>query len=153
MRRPSSDLRFALSTFVDRWEREGVVSHEQAERMRTDLGISPQAPLPTRQPVPAQPVSGQRTSLLIEALAYLGGVIVLVAAVILTARYWPDMSDTAQLGLVGGVAVLLVLAGFATPKNLGAASVRFQSLALFTSSEGRTVVDRIGPSTLRGPSS
>jgi hypothetical protein len=29
---------------------------------------------------------------------------------------------------------------------------RFQSLALFSNAEGRTVVDRIGPSTLRGPS-
>jgi hypothetical protein len=121
---------------IDRWVGEGLISNAQAERMREDLGLqsAQRAPAqPVSTPLPDRPSSAarpprDRTSLMIEALAYLGGVIVLVAAGLLAAQYWGALSEEAQLGVVGGAAAMLLIAGQAVPRYLGAASIRLRSV-------------------------
>jgi hypothetical protein len=121
---------------IDRWLGEGLITRVQAERMRADLGLrsaqsalaEPVSPSSAQAPPIVGPPQRDRTSLMIEALAYLGGVIVLVAAGLLAAQYWDALSEVAQLGVVSGGAALLLIAGLAVPKHLGATSIRLRSV-------------------------
>ena len=136
MRQSSTDHRPLGPELIDRWLGEGLITRAQAERMRADLGLSSARPAPVEPVAPssvqAAPIVGpperDRTSLMIEALAYLGGVIVLVAAGLLAAQYWDALSEVAQLGVVSGGAALLLVAGLAVPKHLGATSIRLRSV-------------------------
>jgi hypothetical protein len=49
--------------------------------------------------------------LVTEALGYLGGVLILVAAGLITARFWEDMALGLRLGLVAAASVLLLAIG------------------------------------------
>ena len=113
--RASTDERpgmLSLPDLIDRWVADGLITPAQAERMRADLGLT-QPPAGTAR----SDEGPRRTSLVAEALAYLGGVIVLVAAGLISARYWHSLTDNAQLGVVGGAATVLLLAGFAVPAS------------------------------------
>src|SRR4051794_21806578 len=136
MRRSPADFRPLGPALIDRWLGEGLITSAQAERMRADLDLTPAQRTPVQPeslspldhaPLVASP-SRDRPSLVIEALAYLGGVIVLVAAGLLAAQYWDALSDVARLGLVGGTAALLLIAGLLIPKHLGATSIRLRSV-------------------------
>lgn len=106
---------------------EGVITSAQAGRMRGDLGLPglPPAPVPAH---PARRDAPQRTSLMVEALAYLGGVVVLVAAGLIAAQYWESLGETGQLTVVGGAAAALLFAGFAVSVSHGGAGVRLRSV-------------------------
>jgi hypothetical protein len=133
MGRSSTDHRPLGAELIDRWVDDGLITNAQADRMRADLDLGPAPAQPVspsssdRSRIVARPLR-DRTSLMIEALAYLGGVIVLVAAGLLAAQYWDAMSEVAQLGAVGGAAALLLIAGLAVPKHLGATSIRLRSV-------------------------
>lgn len=68
------------------------------------------------------------TSLVTEAMGYLGGVIVLVASGLVTGWFWADMSTLVRLGLAGGVAALLLVAGAAVSRRHGATGDRLRSV-------------------------
>jgi hypothetical protein len=124
MRQSLSDRQVELPMLIDRWVTEGVITAVQAERMRTDLGLlGPNAATP-----PAARAHQERTSLVIEALGYLGGVVILVAAGLLADRYWSDLSTSARLAVIAGAAVVLLAAGIAVPQRLGNAGIRLKSV-------------------------
>ena len=111
-----------MSNLIDHWLADGLITSAQADRMRAELDGSP-------HPVPHDiPADGRgRTSLVVEALAYLGGVIVMVAAGLISAQYWSELGDTGQLAVVGGAAAALLLAGALVPVH-SAPGVRLRSV-------------------------
>ena len=95
---------------LERWVAEGLVSPEQAEAIRG------RSALPAGGPVRPDEATGAHPSLAAEALGYLGGVLVLVAAGALSAQLWGDLPTAGRLGLVGAAAVVLLGAGAAVPR-------------------------------------
>ena len=73
------------------------------------------------------PTTRTGPSLVVEALGYLGGVVMLVGAGILVGMYWADLSVLLRLILIGATALALVGAGFAVPDRLGDAAGRLRS--------------------------
>ncbi|GAA2806929.1 DUF2157 domain-containing protein [Kribbella solani] len=129
--RASTDERAALPALIDRWVADGLITSAQAGRMRGDLGLTEPAPVTGR--------TGQghrRTALVVEALAYLGGVIVLVAASLIAARYWGSLADGARLGIAGGAAAALLLAGFGVPEAPRPANVRLRAVLWLLATAG-----------------
>ncbi|MFK4084956.1 DUF2157 domain-containing protein [Kribbella sp. NPDC020789] len=108
-----------IPDLLDRWVGTGVITEEQAARMRADLRESrlARAGSPSRQ-----------GSLAIEALGYLGSVLVVVASVLLASRYWYNFSTLSHLALVGGAAIALAVGGFAVPARLGPPAVRLRAV-------------------------
>jgi hypothetical protein len=104
---------------LDRWEHEGLVSTEQAGILRRDLAAHAE----TDTALPGLPQGGSE-SLLTEALSYLGGVLVLVAGGLLTARLWSDLAFGGRALLAAAAAALLLGAGLLVPGRLGAAGQR-----------------------------
>ena len=135
--RASIDSRPSVPDLVDRWLADGVITSVQADRMRADLGLPGVLPpdAGTIDRSVAEP-SRERSSLVAEGLAYLGGVIVLVAAGLIGARYWASMPENAQLGVVGGAAAGLLLAGRAVPRSRSGAGVRLRSVLWLLSTAG-----------------
>ena len=128
----SSTLQGDVDRLLEHWLAVGVVTAEQAARMRADLpGAPPMAATPVATPPaspPSQPAPGPaplveppvpHASLVTEALGYLGGVIILVASILVTARFWTDLGTPARLSLVGAAAVLLLVGGALVPQRLG----------------------------------
>lgn len=105
-----------LRRSVERWIFAGVISADQGHQILAAENIRSQA----------HPVVS--TSLVTEALAYVGGVIVVAALSWVTADYWSSMTAVARLTLVGSVAVLLFGAGLAVPARLGDIAVRLRSV-------------------------
>jgi len=119
--RPRPEGLISLEALTKRWLDEGIITAEQAALMQQRGGCD--VVLPS-----SQPVSSSRSSLAAEALGYLGGVIVVVASLLLAARYWDEISTTGRLSLVGGTAVVLVVAGFAVPRRTGAVGERLRAV-------------------------
>lgn len=117
-----------LPELFDRWVATGVITAAQAERMRADLGLPGTGPA-TLTALPDLPRADVRqASLAIEALGYLGSVLIVVASVLLASRFWSELPTAGHLFLVGAAAVLLVLAGFAVPDRLGAPGRRMHAV-------------------------
>ena len=96
-----------LHALVDQWVADGIVSSEQAQRMRADLDRA--------DPLDIEPRRTDGRSILIEALGYLGGAIVLVGVALLVFRVWSRISPAGRLGLAVAGIVVLVVAGALTP--------------------------------------
>jgi hypothetical protein len=124
MRQSLPDREVELPLLIERWVTEGVITAVQAERMRADLGLLDSYPTALAAP----PAHQERTSLVVEALGYLGGVVILVAAGLLADRYWSDLSTSGRLSVVAGAAAVLLTAGSAVPQRLGAAGVRLHAV-------------------------
>jgi uncharacterized membrane protein YidH (DUF202 family) len=92
-----------LDDLLARWVEDGLLSPGQADRIRAAEAAADR---------PARP---RAVSLVAEGLGYVGGVLVLVAAVTVAARYWSGMGVAGRLGTVAGAAALLVAAGAAAP--------------------------------------
>ncbi|WP_406054696.1 DUF2157 domain-containing protein [Kribbella sp. NBC_00889] len=109
-----------LPALLEHWIAAGVITPEQAARMRADVGPS----MP-----PASPETEHRqASLAIEALGYLGSVLIVVASLLLASEYWDDLSTVGQLIIIGGAAGTLLLAGFVVPERLGRAGTRMHAV-------------------------
>jgi hypothetical protein len=117
-----------LPDLVDHWEATGVITPEQAARMRADLGLPESGP--AFLPVLTEPPRKERpqASLAIEALGYLGSVLIVVASALLASEYWNDLATAGHLLIVGSAAVLLLLAGFAVPDRLGPPGQRMHAV-------------------------
>ena len=111
----------SLDAQLDEWVSAGLVSPEQAAAIRHHEAVPAAGPA-------AGPPARAGTSLVVEALGYLGGVIMLVGAVLLVNLYWADLPTAVRLLLMGATAVALVLAGLAVPDRLGEAAMRLRSV-------------------------
>ncbi len=94
--------------------------------MRADIG-------PAGPPAPTLPAASSeqehpQTSVAIEALGYLGSVLIVVASLLLASEYWDDLSTVGHLIVVGAAAVTLLLAGFAVPERLGQVGTRMHAV-------------------------
>jgi uncharacterized membrane protein len=119
-----------MSKLIDRWLAEGLITPAQADRMHHEVD-RPVRAVPDRTPLDAH----SRTSLVVEALAYLGGVIVLVAAGLISAQYWGALGDVGRLAVVGGAAVAMLLAG-ALVTSHSAPGIRLRSVLWVLSTAG-----------------
>lgn len=104
-----------LDELLGQWLAEGVISEEQADRMRAG------AARPTSSP-------GRGAPVVVEAVAYVGGALALAGCGLLTAHYWDDLSSAARCALVAAVAVLLLAGGAAVPPRLAGAGRRLRSV-------------------------
>jgi hypothetical protein len=105
-----------VSALVDRWVASGIISTDQAHRIRADLA--------TVAPAAARPVS-----LVAEGLGYLGGVIVVVGLGLVLGMTWESLTAPAKVGIAGAVWVLLTLAGALIPAGrLGSTGARLRGV-------------------------
>ena len=117
-----------LTSLLETWVADQLITPEQAHRILVRGDILVQAP-PAVQEHPHE-----RSSLVVEALGYLGGVIILVASILIASLYWDQADTAARLVIVGGVAAVLLAAGFAIPERLEDVGIRLRSaLWLFSS--------------------
>jgi hypothetical protein len=125
MRQPAYPDAAELQELLDRWVVAGLITSEQAERIRgQEFG------LPARRAASSfeAPVAAPGMSFMTEALGYLGGVVILVAAGLLTARMWPDLSLGAELLLAAAAAAALLAAGALVPERMSAAGSRLRAV-------------------------
>ena len=120
--RASAGTPVPLTSLLDVWVADELITREQAGQIlvRGDVLVGP--------PPPAAKPGSERASLVVEALGYLGGVIILVASILLASMYWDQVSTTGRLAVLGGVTATLLAAGFAVPHRLGDAAVRLRSV-------------------------
>ena len=103
-----------LDALLTRWVADGLVSAEQADAIRA---AERDVPVVAQPELAGPPAPGR--SLLVEALGYLGGVVILVAAGLVTARFWNDLSEGGRVTLGALATVLLVGAGLRVPRGPG----------------------------------
>ncbi|MEV4347517.1 hypothetical protein AB0J83_23945 [Actinoplanes sp. NPDC049596] len=96
---------------IQRWAEEGLVTTEQAERMRAGL-----------------PGGASRRSLVSEGLGYLGGSLVTVALIVLSSHYWTELGTAGRLIVIGAAGLVLTGAGVITPGRAGAAAARLRAV-------------------------
>ncbi|WP_168929309.1 DUF2157 domain-containing protein [Nocardioides sp. GY 10113] len=114
-----------LTVLVDRWVTDGIITAEQAALIRAEGVAGVVAPAPDSEPAEDRP---HAATLAVEALGYLGGVIVLVGAIMVGALYWDELSTAARLALIGTAAGGLVAGGLLVPARLGEAGDRLRSV-------------------------
>lgn len=105
---------------LERWVSRGIITTEQADQIRADISAEGDRT--------STPLAPRATSLVVEAMGYLGGVIILVALGLVAGQVWADLPTLARLGLAGGVAVLLLAAGAGVRPGLGAPAVRLRAV-------------------------
>jgi hypothetical protein len=124
-----------VPTLLDRWARQGLLSQEQVERILRFERSAPEPVVPAPRegeatvapppaPTPPAPRGGR---LVVEALAYLGGVLTLAAALLLVQMVWDDLSTGARLAVPLVAAAALLLAGQLVPGD-AAERVRLRSV-------------------------
>lgn len=123
-----------VSVAIERWLAEGIISVEQAARMRADIPQSPPDGAHGGSPVATPPTS--RAALVTEALGYLGGVIIVVALGLVVGGLWEEMSLGVRLALIGVVTVVLLVAGVLIPARMGATGTRLRSVLWLASAAG-----------------
>lgn len=89
-----------LEPALQRWVAAGLIEAAQADAIRAAEAARP-AP--------------QRSSLLAEALGYVGGILVLVAVITLTGRFWDELGTGGRIAVAAGAALVLFGAGAAAP--------------------------------------
>lgn len=117
--------RSELDAMLQRWVEAEILTVEQAALISLEERSRQAGPPPGEQP----------SSLVVEALGYLGGVLVVVAAALLTARLWELLPLLLRLAIPGLAAALLLLGGLAVAGRAGGAAHRLRS-ALWVSSVG-----------------
>ena len=96
-----------------------LISPAQAARIASAEGLDPAPFIQSESDQVGRRAGGP--SLVVEALGYLGGVIIVVAGMLLTGLYWDQAGTGVRLMLTGGAAAFLLLAGQLVPETRGAA--------------------------------
>lgn len=134
-----------LSALVDRWVERGIISPDQAQQIRDDVGAPPPATptgVPTgtepwalaRQPEPAAAVTTPQVaphegpSIVVEALGYLGGLIAVIALGLIIGNVWESLPVGARIGLGAVVCLVLLGAGAAVPAGRADAAHRLRAV-------------------------
>lgn len=110
-----------LPALLEDWVSQQIITADQAARIRA-RGTAAGTMVIEATPPPRQ------ASLAVEALGYLGGVIILVSTVLITAQYWADLETAARLTIVGVAALGLLGAGAFVPQRLGDVGERLRSV-------------------------
>lgn len=105
---------------IDGWVAQGIITPEQAARMRESRRLGAPDAVAVLHPA--------RSSLAVEALGYLGGLIAAVATLLIAAQYWSQISTPVHMLIVGVAAAALLTAGLAVPERLGEAGVRLRAV-------------------------
>lgn len=126
-RRGSGGASVPLSTLLQRWQDDRIVTPEQAALMAASAG--PVVSVGQLQ----HPVHPQRGSLVVEGLGYLGGAIVVVATMLIASWYWDDLATGWRLTMVGGVTLALLAAGAFLPLSADGAGGRLRAVLWFAS--------------------
>lgn len=111
-----------LASLLETWVADQLITREQADRILAHRNVLVHA-----QPAAQEPPR-ERTPLIVEALGYLGGVIILVASILIASLYWDQVGTSARLVIVGAVAGVLLTAGFAVPERLVEVGLRLRSV-------------------------
>lgn len=140
-----------LAARVDAWVAAGIITAAQAQRILaaeagtgaesgagagTGGGREAAAPAGASGTVPAPPLrepAAPRSSLVTEALGYVGGVLVVVAAVTITGRYWAVLGTGGRLAVAFGAAAVLLAAGAAVPAAPATAGARLRAVTWLAS--------------------
>jgi Predicted membrane protein (DUF2157) len=107
---------------LDRWVARGLLSRDQAESIRAEEGWGAPGSIPRAVP------AGHRASLISEALGYLGGILIVVAASLIGTWYWSDIPTWARLGIPIMAAVALFGAGWAAARRPSALTARLRAV-------------------------
>lgn len=117
-----------LAQRLDRWVRAGLISDEQARDILAAEGAAPAQAGTSEPPATEAPTTEAGTSEppetepptavspVAESLGYVGGVLVLVAAVTIAGRYWTAIGVGGRVAVVLGAAALLLVVGSAVPQ-------------------------------------
>lgn len=116
----SSRRAVPLHTVVEQWLAQGVISPEQAARMKES------GPRLVALPLLGDPRVGR--SMLAEGLGYVGGAVVVAGASLLTAHYWEDLSTAGRVSVLFGAALLTLLAGGVVPPRPGSTGSRLRAV-------------------------
>jgi len=119
-----------LGPTLRRWVDDGLISAEQADRIaaaesrrEATAGTGPVAATTTPARTPRR-----GPTLAVEALGYLGGILILVAIALVVGQFWQDTPVALRVVLLGGAAALLVVAGAGLPQRLGEAGARLRTV-------------------------
>ncbi|RYP89091.1 DUF2157 domain-containing protein [Nocardioides guangzhouensis] len=114
----------SLTDLLEEWVDAGLISDEQSRTIRQHEA----GPRERRAAIALAPAPATGLSLVVEALGYLGGIIMLVGATLLVSLFWTDLSVALRLVLIGATALALIGAGLAVPERLGEAAGRLRSV-------------------------
>jgi hypothetical protein len=114
----------SLADLLEGWVHAGLISDEQARTIRQHEA----GPHERRAAMTLAPSPETGPSLVVEALGYLGGIVMLVGAMLLVSLFWADLPVALRLVLIGATALALVGAGLAVPERLGEAAGRLRSV-------------------------
>lgn len=121
-----------LSALVDRWVERGLITREQADAMLADTGAEPLGAAPPARseeaPAATAPARPTGPSIVVEALGYLGGVIVVIAVGLIVGNIWDSLEVAARIGFAAAVTVVLLAAGLATPATRSDAASRLRAV-------------------------
>ena len=127
----------ALDELVEGWVAAGVITPEQADRMRLSS--------------PPRGASGPRSPVVAEALAYLGGAVVVAGCILIGALYWSDLDDVWRFALLLAATALLLGGGALVPLRLGPVGRRLRAVLWLASSAAWTGAAAVLVSTGLGP--
>lgn len=96
-----------LAKLVDAWVRDGIITAGQAGRIRARERLAPG--------LGSDGVRRRPLAFGVEIAGYLGGLIVVVAAMLLGSLYWSRLGDSIRLTIVSAAALALIGAGWAVP--------------------------------------
>jgi hypothetical protein len=138
----------ALSALLDSCVADGLLSADQAAQVLAR----------SRQETESRPSSPARasTGLAVEALGYLGGVVMLVSTILIADLYWGELTTATRVAVVGAAAAALLAGGLAVPGRLGDVGLRLRSVLWLTATAafagflgvlGSQALDLSGPDT------
>lgn len=110
------------------WVHDGLITTEQAALMRADV--------PAATPTAAARLASRATSLVVEALGYLGGVLIMVALSLVVGQYWTDLSIGGRLALAGAVTALLLFSGAVVPHRRSRAGAQLRAVLWLAAAVG-----------------
>lgn len=121
---PSSGPPPTLAEELGSWVAAGLISEEQASAIEQHVASSRATSWQGGGHAGADP----RTSLVVEALGYIGALVMVVGTGILVGIYWADLPVPLRLVLIGATAVALVGAGFTVPDRHDGVTTRLRAV-------------------------
>jgi hypothetical protein len=111
-----------IEDLLDGWTARGLITAEQADLIRKDASSE------SKVAGSALTHVSRRRSLIAEALGYLGGVLIVVAASLFTQQYWSNIPTWGRLALPTTAAVLLLAAGWVVGRQHSALTGRLRAV-------------------------